>query len=287
MASKDSPTAGTGFLEGKLTYVNPQDPPFKRFMIGALENATGKKRLEQLYTTLQGMVLEPQEVWGAALNLLEVELAYDQSQLDKIPDDGPVIFVANHPFGVVDGLILGHLASLVRPNFMMLVNEVLVRQDARLNQFLLPIDFQENKSALRTNIETRKVATERLRDGQALVIFPSGGVATARKGGFGPVEELEWKRFTAKLIQQSQATVVPIYFHGKNSRIFQIASQFGPTLRLGLLLNEVRNKRGRIIKVEVGDPISYAELKPLKDREALLDYLRMVTFSLAKGARKS
>jgi putative hemolysin len=190
------------------------------------------------------------------------------------------VIIANHPYGVVDGLIMGYLASLVRSHFCVLVNEVLTHQDPRLNEQLLPIDFGETRAALQTNLLTRKEALGRLERGEAIVIFPSGGVATSPKG-WGKAEDLEWKRFTAKMIQMAKATVVPVYVPGQNSRLFQLASQISPALRLGMLLNEVRNKMGSQIKLEIGDPIPFATLASVKDRQLLLDLLREKTFSLA------
>ena len=77
-----------------------------------------------------------------------------------------------------------------------------------------------------------------------MVIFPAGGVSTS-PNGLGRADDLEWKRFTAKVIQMAEATVVPVFVHGQNSRLFQLISQVSQTLRYGMLLNEVRNKMGR------------------------------------------
>ena len=154
-----------------------------------------------------------------------------------IPREGPIIFIANHPFGVVDGLALGEIISKVRDKFAILVNAVLCR-NPQLDPFLLPIDFREIPEAMKTNINTRQEAINRLLNGEAIAIFPSGAVATAPFPGKEPVD-LEWKRFVVKLITQSKATVIPLYFHGNNSFWFQLASYIHMNLRLGLLLFEV------------------------------------------------
>jgi len=268
-------------LQNKLTYVSEDDPWMRRIIIETIENLSGRRKIQRLYNELQQMDITPRQVWEMALRQLSVTPAYEVSQLEKIPKEGPLVFVSNHPFGVLDGLILGYLVSLIRSQFVVLVNEVLCRQDERLNQFLLPIDFNDTREAMQTNIDTRKKALERLMNGEAVAIFPAGGVATSPKG-LGKAEDLEWKRFTAKLIQKSRATVVPIYFHGQNSRLFQLVSQVSVMLRLSMLLHEMHNKMGNHIPVSIGDPISYEELMDLKGRQALLDYLRQITHNLAE-----
>ena len=111
------------------------------------------------------------------------------------------------------------------------------------------------------------------------MIFPAGGIATT-KGPLGKATDPEWKLFAAKLIHMSKATVVPIYFHGQNSRIFQIVSQFSLTLRLSLIIHEVKNKIGKTIRVTIGNPIPYQELAQIKGRRQLTHYLREVTYGL-------
>lgn len=265
--------------KAKLTYSNPDDPILKRLVINTIEFATGRRKLEKIYNKVRNAPLPPTALWGEALAQLDIEMCYDANQLNKIPKDVPLVFVANHPFGVVDGLMLGHLISTVRSRYALLVNEVLCREPL-LDPYLLPIDFNETKAALQTNLRTRTIALERLAAGEALGIFPAGGVATAPKI-WKQVQDLEWKRFTAKLIQQTQATVIPLYFHGRNSQLFQIASQINMHLRLSLLLHEIRNKIGKTISINIGDPIPFETLRPYKDRQQLLDYLRQATFNLA------
>ncbi len=269
-------------LTNKITYSSEYDSKIKRWLMKAIENVSGRKKIQRLYNELQAMDIAPWQVWEVALSQLSVTPVYDEAQMAKIPSEGPVLYISNHPFGVLDGLILGYLVSRKRTDFVVLVNEVLCRQDERLNKFLLPIDFRETKDAMQTNINTRNIALERLQQEGAVAIFPSGGVATS-PNGLGKAEDLEWKRFTAKLIQKSQATVIPIYFHGQNSRLFQLVSQVSAMLRLSMLLYEVRNKMGTHIHINIGDPITRDALSQLKDRQQMIDHLRKVTFDLANG----
>jgi putative hemolysin len=216
-------------------------------------------------------------VWKRILEKLNISVQFDQNKLAKAPIKGPLVFISNHPFGVVDGLILGYLISLIRVDFTLIVNEVLTRERL-LREFLLPTDFRETKEALAINIETRKIALDRLLKGEALGIFPAGGVATSIKVYKQKAEDLDCKRFVVKIISKSEARVIPLFFHGQNSRLFQVASHINAYLRPGLLLHEVRNKMGNTIKMEIRKPIPYSELPNDLSKQGLLDYLKLKTF---------
>jgi putative hemolysin len=268
------------YLPSTLSYANPDDPAWLKFLIDTLEVATGRNTLERKYRDIRERDPAPEDAWTMILDSLEITRRYDAERLAQTPSDGPVVFISNHPFGVVDGLILGELVNKVRPEFFVLVNEVLTREPL-FRKHLLPVDFRETREAMRTNIQTRQLAIERLQKGEAMAIFPAGGVATARSI-FGPAEDLDWKRFVAKLITQSRATVMPLYFHGQNSRLFQWASQVHLNFRLGLLLNEVRNKIGRTLSVSIGDPIHWEDMAPYTKRQELLNYLRRKTLEVGQ-----
>lgn len=262
-----------------LTYVSSQDPILKQKVMTALEMATGRSLLAKRYRKLQDMDLESWEVWGKALEILDIEVKVEGVQIDEIPKQGPLILIANHPYGVVDGLIMGKIAAEVRTQFSILANAVLRGQDPRIEQNLLPVDFAETKEASLVNIATRRTAIEKLANGEAIVVFPGGGIATAPKV-FGKAEELEWKNFTAQMIQKSKATVVPIFFHGQNSPLFHFASKMGPTFRLGLLLREVKRTMGKTVHLTIGTPISCEKLGKTK-RQEMMGMLKGITLGLA------
>ncbi|MEM9261560.1 MAG: lysophospholipid acyltransferase family protein [Bacteroidota bacterium] len=260
-----------------LSYTDDRDPFLRRKVIAGLERLTGRKRLLRLYNELRAEAPEGSLVWDRLLEKLEIGVEANWDALDRLSSEGPLIVIANHPFGVVDGIILGQLLGRLRSEYKILVNEVLYREPL-INKFLLPIDFREDRAAMETNLSTRKKALELLATGQgAIGIFPAGGVATAVKP-FGPVRDLSWKRFTAQMIQRSGATVLPLLFHGRNSPAFQLASHVHSHLRLGLLINEIRNKRGKTIKLTIGHPIPPEKMAAIKGRQELVEFLRRETF---------
>lgn len=268
-------------FEPRISYAAPTDPRWKRAIIRLIERLTGQPRLEKMYRALRlDDSFAPESFWQDSLNVLSVSLDYAPDAFSQIPKEGPLVVIANHPFGVLDGLTICHLASRMRANFQILTNSVLC-QDPALDPYLLPVSFDETREAMHMNINTKQEALKTLNSGGAVVIFPGGGISTAVSWR-GEVTDLEWKRFAAKLIQLSRATVIPIYFHGQNSRLFQFVSQFSLTLRLSLLLYEVNRMMGTTLQLEIGDPLPFAKLAPIKDRQALLDYLREHVYGLAK-----
>ena len=134
------------------------------------------------------------------------------------------MFVANHPYGVLDGIVMAWLVSKVRPDFVVLTHIVLTRAPEAA-AFILPVDFSGTEEAEQTNLASRAAARAHLAKGGAVVVFPAGAISTTPdKLGLKPAVDGRWQPFVSQLIQRSKATVVPIWFGGQNSRLFQIAS---------------------------------------------------------------
>ena len=167
----------------------------------------------------------------------------------------------------------------IRQEFKILTHSLLLRAP-ETKGYLLPVDFSKTKEALRTNIETRKIARESLKDGGTIVIFPGGTVSTTNnflnKQAFDP----RWRNFTARLIKRSKPTILPIYFYGQNSSLFHLASQISATLRSALLFHEVRRRINTSVPLIIGDPIKYEDLNENLSNDELSKYLRHLTYNL-------
>lgn len=261
-----------------LTYASPEDPILKQKMVRTIEAWSGKRKIERLYEKIDDRHGGKASFFTEAFKQLQIEIEYDQKQLAKIPQEGPLVILANHPFGVLDGMFLSFMGAVSRKNWGILVYDKYCEVD-HLSSNFLPISFEKTTEGRRMNMRTMRNALSLLKKEGAIVIFPAGGISTA-DGTFGPVTDIEWQPFVAKLIQASQATVVPVYFHGHNSRLFHFVSQFSPTLRLALIIHELRNKIGKSIQVTIGDPIAYQQLPQTKERDALVQYLRQHTYNL-------
>ena len=267
-----------------FSYATASDPPLKRGVIRLVETATGQPRLKKMYLDNQRHPRPNESFFQAVVRKLALDVRYNSEALAQIPKTGPVIVVANHPYGVLDGIVISWLIAKVRSDFVVLTNAVLMRAP-EVNGFILPVDFSETDEALKTNLATRAAAREKLEKGGVVVVFPAGAVSTAPdKLGLKPAVDWRWQPFVSQLVQRSKATVVPVWFSGQNSRLFQIASHVSYTLRISLIFHEVRSRIGTALPVMIGAPIPYAELAAIKDRQALADHLRDRVYALARMA---
>jgi putative hemolysin len=228
--------------------------------IQTMEMVTGKLRLLKLIRKFEAMgVPEGQAFWRQALDVMGIDLLTPAEQTARIPREGPLVVVANHPHGLVDGMVLAELVGRRREDYKILTRSLLTGV-AEIDRFMIPVPFAHEEDALQQNLEMRKRAMDHLREGGAIVLFPSGVVA-ASETMFGPAMEREWNPFTAKMIQRSGARVVPIYFPGQNSRWYQVANRVSSTLRQGLLLYEVVHALNRPQAPVVGRPIERDEVE--------------------------
>lgn len=265
-----------------FSYADPNDPPFKRFVIHAIERLTGQPYLRWLYDCSRAHPVAGETFWDAAIRLLELKVSYDAAKLASWPRSGPLVVVCNHPYGVLDGLVSCHIVGKARPDFRVLTNAVISRAE-EVRHYLLPIDFSETEEAVKTNLRSRALAKEHVAAGGCLLIFPSGAVSTTPKWWERRATDSEWKTFTAGIITKTRAPVAPLYFAGQNSMLFQLVSHLSLTLRLSLLFHEVHNKIGAEVRAGVGDVIPYETLAPIRDRVALMQHLRDATY--AQGAK--
>ncbi len=197
----------------------------------------------------------------------------------RIPRTGPLVVVANHPFGGVEAAALASLLLAVRPDVKFLANHMLSRAP-ELNDLILPVDPFHSRDSARFNLASMKKAIRWIRSGGLLAIFPAGKVAhyqISRRG----VSDPAWQVSIGQLIRTLNAPVLPVYFPGRNGLFFQLAGLAHPLLRTGLLVREFLNKRGCVLAPRVGRPIPAAKLKELPSDEELINYLRHRTYLLA------
>ena len=273
-------TGGTEpYKASELTYAGSFDSPFKRGLIRIIENLTGRLKLLYLVRKWERDENRDPDFWKSVLDRLDIKLTTPKEQLDSIPKDGPLVVVSNHPHGLVDGIVMAHLLSHARDDYKILARAFL-RHVPRIDKYLLPVAFPHEPDAIQTNIRMRKEAISHLKEGGCIALFPAGTVATSETW-FGPVVDPEWMPFTAKMIRQSGAQVLPVFFPGANSRAYQIANKLSVTLRQSLLLHEIKHAMHKDQAVVVGDLISPEDLKSFeKDGPGLMKFLKQKTYDL-------
>jgi putative hemolysin len=257
----------------------------QRIAARAIERVSGQRRLKRLYDHYRANPRSGEPFWEAAIRLMELDVRHDAERLAGIPVTGPLVIVANHPFGVLDGLVLCALVGRVRRDFKLLVHAALYQAPEAMPD-LLPLDFSGGPAAARTILQSRAVAMSHLKNGGCLLVFPAGAVATTPNILAKRALDGEWGPFTAKLIRRSGATVVPFHFSGQNSRLFQMASHISYTVRLSLMFRETARRIGSAVHVRIGDPIPAAALKGFSD-ERLMGMLRERTDSLGDREKAS
>ncbi|MED7677539.1 acyltransferase [Rhodobacteraceae bacterium IMCC15231] len=251
-----------------------------------MENTTGRLRLIKRARGYEQEVANGRDFWQVMVERYGLSLDIVAGDLSKIPTSGPLIMIANHPYGILDGLMMGHILSSVRGDFRILANAVF-RKSADLQRVVLPISFDETKDAVRENLATRKNALAYLAEGGAIGVFPGGTVSTAATPFAQPMDP-GWRSFTARMISKSNATVLPVYFEGQTSLMFQLASHLHNTLRMGLLIKEFKKRIDTPVRVVVGDPITQEDLKEFStDSRAMMDFLRKKTYELSTTPLRS
>ncbi|OGG94700.1 MAG: hypothetical protein A2508_01935 [Candidatus Lambdaproteobacteria bacterium RIFOXYD12_FULL_49_8] len=242
-----------------------------------LKKFTGLQQLEDRYHTMKrGQTLFYQSV----LDELDIEFELSDEDRAKVPQDGPVMLLANHPFGAIDGLILAVLAKNLRPKSKILANQLLGRL-AESNEVLIYVDVFAQKNSKRNNVKGMRAATDWLKEGNCLGVFPSGEVA-AWAPKKASVMESEWNPHFAKMARRTGATVVPVYFAGRNSLAFQVASQIHPYLKLAMLPGEILKKQHLKIQLRLGKPIEPAKFSRYPQDTDLIAYLRQRTLLLSQ-----
>lgn len=251
-----------------------------RAMIRTMENLTGRIALIKRAEGYEREVSQGRDFWQVMVERYGLSLDVVGGSLDSIPRKGPLILIANHPYGILDGLMMGHILSRTRGDFRILAHQVF-RKAEDLSRVILPISFDGSKEAIALNLATRKTALDYLGQGGAIGIFPGGTVSTSAKPFSRPMDP-GWRGFTARMIAKSEATVVPVYFDGHTSRLFQLASHLHVTLRMGLLLKEFRKRVDTPVRVVVGDPIARSTLAVhAGDTKSLMAFLRARTYELS------
>ncbi len=240
-----------------------------------VEWATGLATLESLYKQ-ESLPEDSFEFMHAALERIGTHYQVDHGSIDSIPQEGPVVIVANHPLGGVEGIVLASLLSRVRKDVKVLANELLKRIP-ELDELFIGVDVFGGEKAKQTNRRAIGQANQHLEQGGVLILFPAGEVS-AYQNGEKKITDKEWSRSVAKFVKHAEATTVPIYINGMNSKLFYQAGRVHPLLRTAMLGRELLNKKGKTISVSIGSAIPFSEVKEFDSDKEITQYFRLNTY---------
>jgi putative hemolysin len=249
----------------------------------ALERFFGLEEMNSIHA--RAALGDPRRLFvDRVLEALGVSYSVSDADLARIPKSGPVVVVANHPFGALDGMILSSLVRRVRPDSKVMANSLVGRVREMQELFVL-VDPFGGARAKSDNLGPMRRALRWVKDGGLLGIFPAGEVAhlDARRGA---ITEPQWGEAVARIAHIGGAPVVPVYFDGCNSAAFQLLGLIHPRVRTAMLPRELLNKRGAEVEVRVGSVVPQRRLAAMTGDAERTGYLRERTFLLRhRGAQ--
>jgi len=245
---------------------------------GPIEHFLAFPRLNQAYADIARM---PDRRPFTEKVLEKLNITYDLAEQDlsrlTIPS-GPVIVVANHPFGGIEGIILASILRSLRCDVKFMAN-YLLNAIPEMRDMLIVVDPFKRESSVRENIKPIRECIQWVRNGGMLVVFPAGEVShlNIQKS---TITDPAWSPSIARIILKTSAPVLPVFFQGANSVAFHMAGIVHPLLRTAMLPSELLNKGRKNVQVRIGDVIPFDKLKNLKQDTLLIEYLRFRTYIL-------
>ncbi|HEX7928630.1 MAG TPA: GNAT family N-acyltransferase, partial [bacterium] len=218
-----------------------------------------------------------------SLERLNIRYEIAPEDLERLPKKNGAVLVANHPFGVVEGMILADVARRVRTDVKCMANHLLGRLP-EAKEYLIEVDPYGTAAARSFNMRPMKQAIQWVQSGHVLGVFPAGEVASLDMKR-RRVSERPWSPTVARIIRRGDAPVIPVHFSGANGPLFQLAGLVHPRIQTALLPRELLNKGKRTIQVRVGRAIPCDRLRDFDSDEMLMDYLRQRSHLLGEGER--
>jgi putative hemolysin len=252
------------------------------------------KRIRQLLGSLSGFSefnriyagLGPCDAAGLSglfIDALKVRIEPEGHYPDAVPKDGPLVIVANHPFGLIEGMAIDAMLQAVRPDSTVMVVHWLA-QIPEVRDRAIFVAPRQAGSRRGRSVSGWREAIGWLRNRHALALFPGSNVARFRWSK-GAVAELEWSAHVASAILKTRARTIPVYFPGRNSRLFQIVSMICPPLINFLLMREFLNKRGHTVKAIWGKIIEPDELSAFFTHDEMITHLKQRVEELGVNQR--
>jgi putative hemolysin len=266
----------------KITPDNIKNPILRfltRIFGPMLEKAIGLGELNEIYKN--ACQLPDDECFcERLLKVMNIELDIKEGALESIPTEGPVLVTSNHPFGGIDGIILLACLRRNRKDVKAMVNYML-SVIPEMREMFIYVDPFISKSAVKTNLRPMRECMTWLKEGHLLFVFPSGEVSSYDKAQ-KIIRDPDWNTGIATLARKTNATVMPMFVKGSNTKLFNLAGMIHPRLRTILLPRQLIKMYNEKITIEIGSPVIPKEMKEsFKTSKDLLQYIRLRTYILS------
>jgi putative hemolysin len=252
------------------------DMPGGVFIAEALMQIFRYNKLNRVYSSAYDS--DPVVFINSILDQLDIKYEVPEKDMENILSEGPFITVSNHPFGGIDALILLKIITSRRNDIKGMANFLLQKIDP-LKEYVLPVNPFETRKDVKSSFKGLKEGLNFLKEGHVVAIFPAGEVSTYQSES-NIIIDREWQEPALKFMKLAEVPVVPVYFHGTNSRWFHILGRIHPLLRTAKLASELFNKRHKVIRVRIGKPVTVREQAEFHDIARYGRYLRARTYSL-------
>ena len=217
------------------------------------------------------------------LENMNIHVNVPENQLENIPKEGGFVLVSNHPFGGIEGVMLYSVIAKVRPDFKLMANFILSHIPNLKEAFFSVNPFTENPE-WKSSVGGIKGAVQHIAAGNGLGVFPAGEVS--RYHGHDYPEDLPWSTSIARIAKNAGVPVVPVFWEGRNSRLFYAVDRIHSMLGTARLTRELINKHDTDFTLMVGKPIPAAEVASYDKPKELAAYLRSRSYALEANIPK-
>ncbi len=214
-----------------------------------------------------------------AVEAIGIDYEIDEADLKKIPQNGSLIVVSNHPLGGLDGIVLGAVLLQVRSDAKLILNGLLSYMP-EIKEYAICVNPFGGAKATSQNVASMKDTIRHLKSGACIGTFPSGTVSHIHLRDCC-ISDPEWNTNIAQIARRTKSDILPVYFDGRNSWLFYIAGLIHPRLRTLLLVREMFYvARRKKVKMRVGGVISARKLSEFPNDDELTSWLRINSYVL-------
>lgn len=249
-----------------------------RFFATSFNRILGFTQFNKLYAQLPEH--EDIALSGELLKKMNVNLELSGASIETYPTSGPIIFMANHPYGLVDGFALDHLLTRIRPEGF-LMGTYILGEIPEFTKRLILVDPLKKRKRQSLNVKSWRKAYRMMSGGGALVVFPAGGVSHYHWGK-NAVADRDWNPHIATLARKTGATIVPIFVHGRNSLSFQLCGMISPNLQNLLIFKELSKMKNRKLEITLGRHLPADRWSHISNDKDLINHFRKEVETLGR-----